>query len=103
MASVGPKVVRQLSFLQKVKSAFRNWYIYACGYRQLGNLFFFSSFVLNKQSPEKESVRELKVLKLTCILDLVLIMKCSFIFFQGKEVQVPKCEILFQFRLVVVC
>jgi len=36
MASVGSKVVRQLSFAQKVKAAFMNWYVYACGYRQLG-------------------------------------------------------------------
>ncbi|XP_029179840.1 cytochrome b-c1 complex subunit 7-like [Acropora muricata] len=36
MASMGPKVVKQLSFFQKIKYAFTNWYIYACGYRQLG-------------------------------------------------------------------
>lgn len=39
MASVGPKVVKQLSFFQKCKSAFLNWYVYACGYRQLGKFF----------------------------------------------------------------
>ncbi|CAH3178418.1 unnamed protein product [Porites evermanni] len=36
MASVAPKIARKLSFAQKVKAAFHNWYIYACGYRQLG-------------------------------------------------------------------
>lgn len=42
MASVAPKVARQLSFAQKVKAAFHNWYIYACGYRQLGKSIWLS-------------------------------------------------------------
>jgi len=36
MASVAPKVGRQLSFTRKVWNAFHDWYINACGYRQLG-------------------------------------------------------------------
>ncbi|KAL9962752.1 hypothetical protein ACROYT_G031890 [Oculina patagonica] len=36
MASVAPKVGRQLSFTRKVWNAFHEWYINACGYRQLG-------------------------------------------------------------------
>lgn len=49
MASMGPKVVKQLSFFQKIKYAFTNWYIYACGYRQLGKLFLvYDQSVLTK-------------------------------------------------------
>lgn len=39
MASVGSRGVRSLSLGQRVFSAFREWYIYACGYRQIGVLF----------------------------------------------------------------
>ena len=41
MASVGSRAVRQLSLGQRVFGAFREWYVYACGYRQLGNILFF--------------------------------------------------------------
>ena len=39
MASVAPKVGRPLSFTKKVWNAFHEWYINACGYRQLGEFF----------------------------------------------------------------
>lgn len=110
MASVGPKVVRQLSFLQKVKNAFQNWYIYACGYRQLGKRFSLSSYVLNKAESWKVwrnslypsctwanstyMIRSIKSLNL-CSALLNVSRKNKFKFL--------KFEILFQFRLVVIC
>lgn len=36
MASVGPRLGRELSFTGRIWKAFHEWYIYACGYRQLG-------------------------------------------------------------------
>lgn len=38
MASVGSRGVRSLSLGQRVFTAFREWYVYACGYRQIGVL-----------------------------------------------------------------
>ena len=38
MASVLGKAGKQLSFGKRVFNAFMDWYIYACGYRQLGRL-----------------------------------------------------------------
>ncbi|XP_068706200.1 cytochrome b-c1 complex subunit 7-like [Montipora capricornis] len=57
MASVGPKVIRQLSFFQKVKSAFMNWYIYACGYRQLG--LFAEDLIMDDHPDVAEAIKRL--------------------------------------------
>ncbi|XP_031552912.1 cytochrome b-c1 complex subunit 7-like [Actinia tenebrosa] len=36
MASLGSRGAQSLSLGQRVFTAFREWYVYACGYRQIG-------------------------------------------------------------------
>lgn len=40
MASVGGRAATNLSLGQRLFSAFREWYIYAAGYRQIGEIIF---------------------------------------------------------------
>ncbi|XP_022788101.1 cytochrome b-c1 complex subunit 7-like [Stylophora pistillata] len=57
MASVGPRLGRELSFTGRIWKAFHEWYIYACGYRQLG---LRRGDLLNEDDPDvKEAVKRL--------------------------------------------
>ncbi|EDO37154.1 predicted protein [Nematostella vectensis] len=79
MASVGSRAASKLSLGQKVSAAFREWYIYACGYRQIGlkreDLIIEDSDVAEavRRIPEEE--RNLRNFRIVRAIDTTMKMK----------------------------